>query len=110
MLQAQTKQDIRSVFTLSLEIFETWEKSVKEANTDATLGEFFTCLKYTVSSLSSPNWQARTARSLTIDDNVIDIEESTAIDEVKAIIQDKVRLDAVTEFFNLDLLKTVAST
>jgi len=104
MLQPQTKQDIRSVFILTLEVFESWEKSAKEANTDATFAEFLSCLKYSVSSLSSPDWEARAKRSLTIDDKEIDLGESATIDEVKTIVQDKARLDAVTKFFNLDFL------
>ncbi len=44
MLTEQAKKDISSVMNLSLEVFETWEGSNKEKETDANLGEFFMCL------------------------------------------------------------------
>lgn len=110
MLTKQTKSDISSVVDLTLEVFETWEGTKKEAGTDANLGEFFMCLKYCVNALSSGgNWQQQLTRSLEIDDKAIDESEAGVISDARAIAEDSARLAAVKKFFDISVLDKVAS-
>ena len=100
MLQEQTKKDVSSVINLTLEVFETWEGTKKEKNTDATLPELLTCLKFCVDAISNGNtWEKVLTRSLEIDDDAIDFDEAIAIDDVRAIVENSDRLEAIKKFF-----------
>lgn len=110
MLSEQTKKDASSIVNLTLEVLETWESTKKEKKTDANLGEFFMCLKYCVNAVSSgKDWQKPITQSLEIDDGFIDWDEMDVIADVRAIVEDSARLEAVKKFFDIEIIEKVAS-
>ena len=101
MLNAELKRDLVPVVTLALEVLETWEGTKKQKDTDTTLSELAACLKYCGKAMSDEeDWEARLTRSLDIDDGGIDFDEAMAIADVRNIVADKSRREAITSFLS----------
>ncbi len=58
---------------------------------------------------SGKDWQKPITRSLELDDGYMDWDEMDAIADIREIVEDSARLEAVKKFFDISLLEKVAS-